>query len=886
MQRFNAVLSRRRLLALLAVSLAALAGAGTANAASFTVTTTADSSDGTCTATLCSLRDAVEAADAAGGSSTITVPAGTYTLTIEPTGTAFDPTQGDLDIINDAKVTIKGAGQASTIVDANEIDRAFTVDDGAGLSLSDLTIANGRSGTDTGGECGTCGGGVWSQGALALSNVTVTASDGGTAGGAIFSGDDAGSTLSVTDSTFTFDNADLGGALATGPSASTTISGSTFSSNVGFEQGGALQNEEGSLSIDSSTFSDNVSGQSGGAIEELTDSPLTVTNSSFTDNSTTSVSGAIDDIDSSALTLTDSRFVGNSAASDGVLDVLAAGGTVTLNGDELDHNSGGAVGVDQVDSLTATDTSFIGNHGGFGAALFIDAGTLSLTNVTMSQNSSPTFGGALEFGTPTPTSLTNVTIADNSAAPGEGGGVVDGSFMTTGSGATGVRNTIIADNTGGDCADRFSSSGRVPAAVDAGFNLDSDGSCLKGDASSDKVGVNPLLEPPADNGGSVLTDALQPGSPAIDAGTDTGCPASDARGVSRPQGASCDMGAFEFAAAQLALGASAPANAATGAPITYTLKTTDNGPGPSTATTVVDQLPASATLFGATASQGSCSSSGAPAKVTCSLGMLAKGETATDDDRRRRVPGRDRHQHSDGDERRGLGYGRLGGHGGQRAGGARGCWRAKGDHGGRQRDRQARRHPEWAHQQRRTADCVLLRVRQDEFAGEHHHGASRAVQRERRGHGVAPVARDGLPLPARGGQRQRQLEGLGPQVQDDRAGRRAAARRHQARSQRPHGDGDVHVREQEGVQRLGDDHRPAGLEEGRAREGQSGTDPRRQAALGVPLGALGRAGPAREGPEAAPCGQAERPGGQRSARPRPRRDRDAGIARWPAPGHW
>ena len=57
--------------------------------------------------------------------------------------------------------------------------------------------------------------------------------------------------------------------------------------------------------------------------------------------------------------------------------------------------------------------------------------------------------------------------------------------------------------------------------------------------------------------------------------------------------------------------------------------------------------------------------------------------------------------------------------------------------------------------------------------------------------------------------------------------------------------------------------------------GSLGTDPRRQAALGVPLGALGRAGPAREGPEAAPCGQAERPGGQRSARPRPRRDREA-----------
>ena len=86
----------------------------------------------------------------------------------------------------------------------------------------------------------------------------------------------------------------------------------------------------------------------------------------------------------------------------------------------------GQSGSTKLDSLTATDTSFIGNHGGFGAALVCDAGTLSLTNVTMSQNSSPTFGGALQFGTPGhPRSLTNVTIADNSAAPGEGGGMVD-----------------------------------------------------------------------------------------------------------------------------------------------------------------------------------------------------------------------------------------------------------------------------------------------------------------------------------------------------------------------------------------------------------------------------------------------------------------------------
>jgi CSLREA domain-containing protein/uncharacterized repeat protein (TIGR01451 family) len=637
MQRFKAVVSRRVVLAILAASLAALAGAGTANAASFTVTTTADSSDGACTATLCSLRDAVEAADAAGGSSTITLPPGAYKLTIEPTGTAFDPTQGDLDIINDAHVTVNGAGQASTTIDANSVDRAFTVDDGAGLSLSDLTIANGQPGTDTGGQCSGCGGGVWSEGALAVSNVTITSSNGNLAGGAIFSGDDPGSTLSVTDSTFTFDSGELGGALATGPSELTKITGSTFSSNVAFEQGGALQNENGALSIDSSTFSGNVSGQSGGAIEELADnSPLTVTNSSFTNNSSTSAAGVIEDVDSSNLTLANSRFAGNTAEASGVLDVIAADGTVTLNGDEFDQNNAaqnGAITVFQLESLTATNSSFIGNHGGFGAALEMDTGTLSLTNVTMTHNSSPTIGGALLFnaGGTLPVSLTNVTIADNSAAPGGGGGITDASQMGTGSGATGVRNTIIANNTGGDCGvwDAASASAPVPAGVDRGFNLDSDSTCFKGDEATDKVGVDPLLGPPADNGGSVLTDALQPGSPAIDAGTDTGCPASDARGVSRPQGASCDMGAYEFAAAGLALSKSAPATATTGVPFTYTFTVTNNGPGPSTDTTVTDQLPTGSTLFGSTASQGTCSASGSPAKVKCSLGLVPNGANAT-----------------------------------------------------------------------------------------------------------------------------------------------------------------------------------------------------------------------------------------------------------------
>jgi hypothetical protein len=44
-----------------------------------------------------------------------------------------------------------------------------------------------------------------------------------------------------------------------------------------------------------------------------------------------------------------------------------------------------------------------------------------------------------------------------------------------------------------------------------------------------------------------MTHALVPGSPAIDAipGADTGCTGNDQRGMPRPQGAGCDIGAFE-----------------------------------------------------------------------------------------------------------------------------------------------------------------------------------------------------------------------------------------------------------------------------------------------------------------------------------------------------
>lgn len=79
-----------------------------------------------------------------------------------------------------------------------------------------------------------------------------------------------------------------------------------------------------------------------------------------------------------------------------------------------------------------------------------------------------------------------------------------------------------------------------------GHNLDSLNDCGF-TAAGDIVGADPLLAPLADNGGATQTMALAPTSPAIDAAAGAACPPTDQRGVLRPAGSGCDIGAFELA---------------------------------------------------------------------------------------------------------------------------------------------------------------------------------------------------------------------------------------------------------------------------------------------------------------------------------------------------
>jgi hypothetical protein len=101
-------------------------------------------------------------------------------------------------------------------------------------------------------------------------------------------------------------------------------------------------------------------------------------------------------------------------------------------------------------------------------------------------------------------------------------------------------STIVADNTGpSECMEVFS------GYVSLGNNIAGDDTCGL-TQPTDHPGVNPRLGPLADNGGPTATLALPPRSPAIDAGNDATCPSADQRGVPRPQGPHCDIGAFEL----------------------------------------------------------------------------------------------------------------------------------------------------------------------------------------------------------------------------------------------------------------------------------------------------------------------------------------------------
>ena len=225
-------------------------------------------------------------------------------------------------------------------------------------------------------------------------------------------------------------------------------------------------------------------------------------------------------------------------------------GTLTLTNVAVSGNSttgGSGGGIFNSGTLTVTSSTVSGNSAiGRGGGIY-NSGTLTLTNSTVSGNSTTGFdpqstgGGIFNSGAGAVT-VTNSTISGNSAT------FVGGGFVNDGTASFG--NTIIAGNSTlvmqlPDCwGDGPSATGTL---VSRGHNLVQQTSdCpTEGDLTGNITGQDPLLGPLQDNGGPTFTHALLEDSPAIDAGDDSAAPATDQRGIGRPQGVASDIGAFE-----------------------------------------------------------------------------------------------------------------------------------------------------------------------------------------------------------------------------------------------------------------------------------------------------------------------------------------------------
>jgi hypothetical protein len=230
--------------------------------------------------------------------------------------------------------------------------------------------------------------------------------------------------------------------------------------------------------------------------------------------------------------------------------------TSVISGNSAGPSGGNGGGIYNSDDLTITGSTVSANvaaGGGNGAGIYDNGFALTMNGSTVSGNSTASgdAGGIYSFGVGE--SITNSTISENRAA--SGGGLYSFGVTVT------LLNPTIASNTGGGIAN-FGLTVSLTNTIVAnnGINCSGTGAITNAGTNLQFLGTtcgvaitstDPLLLALASNGGPTQTHALTVGSPAINAGY-TGCPptpATDQRGVTRPQGAACDIGAFEFKAA-------------------------------------------------------------------------------------------------------------------------------------------------------------------------------------------------------------------------------------------------------------------------------------------------------------------------------------------------
>jgi CSLREA domain-containing protein len=488
-------------------------------AAGIVVTTNADAiaNDG-----FCSLREAILNAtfdnqsgstDCAAGSGADTISfAGNYTITL-----AGSQLPGVTSNIN-----IMGNGSANTIIQAHASPnsanhRIFSVWTGASLTLHGVTLQHGH-----------CNG--------SCDDIDVT--DAESVGGAIGVTNGA---LSVHDSVITNNtsNGFGGGILVFGAGSVLTMTGTTISNNSS-QYGGGLYSDNGTVTITNTSFSNNsASGDivsSGGGIWKKWGT-INLTDTNFAENSAVFGGGMY--LSNLSATLNNLTLQANMATVGAGLAAYTSTGSLTnaVFDANTASNTGGGIYLSS-GAFTINNVTFKNNAANQGAGMYNNQTSPELINVTFGNNTASSGGGGIYNFDSSPV-IKNATFNENSSSSG-------GKAINNVNNSNPVVTNSILWGSSFSIINNSSSTPTISYSIVQGSGGSGAWASYLGTDGGNNLDTDPLLGPLADHGGFTQTMAPALGSPAVDWSADAGsCPSHDQRGVPRPQGWGCDMGAFE-----------------------------------------------------------------------------------------------------------------------------------------------------------------------------------------------------------------------------------------------------------------------------------------------------------------------------------------------------
>jgi predicted outer membrane repeat protein len=351
-------------------------------------------------------------------------------------------------------------------------------------------------------------------------NLTFSGNRVASRGGGIYN--DNSSVPTLTAVVISNNEAQVGGGISNYTSSNPSLTNVTFSGNQAVA-GGGMYNFNSSPTLATAIFDANQTQSSGSGMYNYSSSPM-LAGVTFSGNQTSGgTGGGMYNRTSSSPSLTDVTFSGNQA------------------------QSGGGIFNDSASNPTLTNVVFKGNQASnyYGGGIANFSSSPTLMNVTFSGNYADAAGGGMYNESSGPI-LTNVTFTGNASDTSYGGGIYNFASSPT------LTNGVIWNNLAGISGDQIYNDGGsftisysdIQGSGGSGAGWDT----AMGTDGGNNIDDNPLFVTLVNPTTAPTTAGdlhLQVGSPAVNAGDNGVCPATDLDGIPRPQNALCDMGAYE-----------------------------------------------------------------------------------------------------------------------------------------------------------------------------------------------------------------------------------------------------------------------------------------------------------------------------------------------------